>query len=136
MKRGLRILGWIAASIVLFVAAAISVDALFDWESATGLCRVPVRSVTQSPDRKQSAVVFEVYCGPLPPDNLHVSIVPTSRSFSWKHDPGFLILAGSGGLKVVWTDARTLEVSIPALAKVYKQEPRVGTVAVSYKPAL
>jgi hypothetical protein len=136
VKRGPRILGWIAASVALFIAAAISVDAWFDWESAIGLCKVPVRSVTQSPDGKQFAVVFEVYCGPLPPDNTHVSIVPANRSFSWKRDPGFLILAGSGGLEILWTEATSVEVRVPALAKVYKQEPRVGAVAVNYKPVL
>lgn len=132
----MRIVAWAAASAALLVVAGICVDSLFDWESSIGLCKVPVRSVTPSPDGKQSAVVFEVYCGPLAPDNTHVSVIAADRTFSWKHDPSYLVLAGSYGLKVQWTDTTSLDVSVPAMAKIIRQEPRAGIVTVSYRPVL
>ncbi|MEP6837974.1 MAG: hypothetical protein ABJA75_07970, partial [Bradyrhizobium sp.] len=92
------------ALVALLIVAGICVDSLFDWETAVGLCKVPVKSVTASPDGKQSAFVFEVYCGPLPPDNTHVSLVQANHAFSWKRDAGFLILGGSHDLKIQWTD--------------------------------
>ena len=129
-------MAWAAASVAVLVVAGICVDSLFDWESAVGLCRVPVRSVTPSPDGKHSAVVFEVYCGPLPSDNTHVSVVSANQAFSWKRDPSFFVLGGSGGLKVQWTGTTSLEISVPAMAKVFKQEPRAGSVTVNYRPVL
>jgi hypothetical protein len=120
----------------LLVLAGICVDSLFDWESSIGLCKVPVRSVTPSPDGKQSAVVFEVYCGPLPPDNTHVSVIAADRTFSWKHDPSFLVVGGSYNLRVDWTSPTSLNVNVPATAKVFQQERSVEGVTVSYIPVL
>jgi hypothetical protein len=136
VRRGLRIVLWVAASVAMLGVVGICVDSLFDWESSIGLCKVPVRSVTPSPDGKQSAVVFEVYCGPLPPDNTHVSIIAADRTFSWKHDPSFLVLGGSYALKVQWTDTTSLDVSVPAEATIIRQEPHAGIITVSYRPVL
>jgi hypothetical protein len=129
-------MAWAVASVAVLVVTGICLDSLFDWENAIGLCRVPVRSVTPSPDGKHSAVVFEVYCGPLPSDNTQVSVVPANQAFSWKRDPSFFVLGGSGDLKVQWTGRTSLEVSVPAMAKVLRREPRAGSVTVSYRPIL
>jgi hypothetical protein len=130
------VLAWAAASMAVLVVAGIFVDSSFDRESAVGLCNVPVRSVAPGPDARHSAVVFEVYCGPLPPDNTHISVVPANQAFSWKRDSSFFILGGTGGLKVQWTGTTSLEVSVPAMAKVFKQEPRTGSATASYRPVL
>jgi hypothetical protein len=136
VKRGLGIFAWAAASVALLVVAGVYADSVFDWETAVGLCKVPVRSITPSPDGKHSVVVYEVYCGPLPPDNTHVSVIPTSQVFSWKRDPDFLVVGGNSDLKVRWTGTTSLEVGIPAMTKAFKQEPRAGDVTVSYRPVL
>ncbi|MCA6113752.1 hypothetical protein J6524_02240 [Bradyrhizobium sp. WSM 1738] len=112
------------------------VDSTYDWESAIGLCHVPVTSVTPNPNAKLSAVVFEVYCGPLPPLNAHVALVPNGRTFSRKRDVDFLVLAGSDSPKVQWTGESTLDIRLPALAKVIKRETQVGHVTVTYTEAL
>jgi hypothetical protein len=112
------------------------VDSVYDWETAVGFCQVPVTSVTPNPNGKFSAVVFEVYCGPLPPANTHVALVPNGRTFSRKRDVDFLVLGGSGDLKVQWTGESTLEIRLPALAEVFRREAQVGHVTVSYTPAL
>jgi hypothetical protein len=65
------------------------VDSAYDWESAVGLCHVPVTSATPDPSGKLSAVVFEVYCGPLPPANAqsgperHGRFLESAMSTSW-----------------------------------------------------
>ena len=112
------------------------VDSTFDWESAAGLCDVPVRGVTPDPSGKLSAVVFEVYCGPIPPLNTHVSLVPNGWTFSRKRNVDFLVLDGSHNLKIQWTGESTLDIRLPALAKVFKHETQVGHVKVTYTPAL
>jgi hypothetical protein len=110
------------------------VDSTYDWESAVGLCHVPVTSVPPDPTGKLSAVVFEVSCGPVPPSNTHVSLVPNGRTFSRKRDVDFLVLGGSGDLKVQWTGESTLEIGLPAQAKVFKRQTQVGHVTVNYPP--
>ncbi|WP_334419839.1 MULTISPECIES: hypothetical protein [unclassified Bradyrhizobium] len=112
------------------------VDSTFDWESTVGLCDVPVTSAKPDPSGKLSAIVFEVYCGPIPPLNTHVSLVPNGRTFSRKRNVDFLVLDGSHDLKVQWTGDSTLDIGLPALAKVFKRETRVGHVTVTYTPAL
>jgi hypothetical protein len=112
------------------------VDSSYDWESAVGLCHVPVTSVTPDPSGKLSAVVFEVYCGPAPPSNTHVSLIPNGRTFSRKRDVDFLMLGGSYRLPIQWTGESTLEIGLPAQAKVFKRETQVGHVTVNYRPIL
>src|ERR1700755_2396717 len=92
-----------AAAMAALLAAGTYIDSVFDWEQAIGLCNVPVRSTTPDRNGKLSAVVFEVYCGPVPLDNTHVSLVPKDKVFSRKHNPDFLVLAGSHDLAVQWT---------------------------------
>jgi hypothetical protein len=136
MLRMLRITLASVAAIAALLAAGTCIDSGFDWEQAIGLCNVPVRSTTSDPNGKLSAVVFEVYCGPMPPDNTHVSLVPKDKVFSRKRNPDFLVLAGSHDLAVQWTGELALEVSIPATARVFKNETSVGPVTVIYRPAL
>jgi hypothetical protein len=112
------------------------VDSAYDWESAVGLCHVPVTSATPDPSGKLSAVVFEVYCGPLPPANTPVSLVPNGRTFSRKRNVDFLVLDGSVDLKVQWIGESSLNVGLPALAKIFKRETQVGPVTVIYTPVL
>ena len=131
-----RTLAATAATMAAVLAILSYVDSTYDWESAVGLCKVPVTSVTPDPSGKHSAVVFEVYCGPIPPLNTHVSLVPNGRTFSRKRDLAFLVLDGSHDLKLQWTAGSTLEIRLPALAKVFKRETQVGHVTVSYIPAL
>jgi hypothetical protein len=112
------------------------VGSVYDWETAVGLCQVPVMSFTPNPNGKLSAVVFEVYCGPLPPANTHVAVVPNGRTFSRKRDVDFLVLDGSHNLKIQWTEDSTLDIRLPALAQVFKREIQVGHVTVTYTEAL
>ncbi len=125
-----------AATMAALLAILSYVDSTYDWESAVGLCHVPVTSATPDPGGKLSAVVFEVYCAPIPPLNTHVSLVPNGRTFSRKRDVDFLVLDGSHNLKIEWTGEATLDIRLPALAKVFKRETQVGHVTVSYTPAL
>ena len=136
MKRGMRIVAWLAATVALLAAVGICVDSVFDWESAVRLCKVPVRSVIPSPNGKQSVVVFEVYCGPVPPENTHASVVSADMAFSWKRNPSFLVLGGSYNLAVQWTGESSLQVNVPATAKVFKNEASVGQVTANYRPVL
>jgi hypothetical protein len=136
MRRSGRALAAIAATMAALLAILAYVDSVYDWETAVGICQVPVTSVTPNPNGKFSAVVFEVYCGPLPLANTHVALVPDGRTFSRKRDVDFLVLGGSGDLKVQWTGEATLEIRLPALAEVFKREAQVGHVTVTYTPAL
>ena len=136
MTRRGRTLAAMAATMAALLAILSYVDSTYDWESAVGLCHVPVTSSTPDPSGKLSAVVFEVYCGPLPPANTHVSLVPNGRTFSRKRNVDFLVLGGSGDLKVQWTGEASLNVGLPALAKVFKRETQVGHVTVTYTPVL
>jgi hypothetical protein len=121
---------------VALLAILSYVDSAYDWESAVGLCQVPVTSVTPNPNGKLSAVVFEVYCGPIPPLNTHVSLVPNGRTFSRKRNVDFLVLGGSHNLKIQWTGESTLDIRLSAPAEVFKRETQVGHVTVTYTPAL
>ncbi len=127
-------------SVTVTIAALFAVgayaDSTFDWEEAIGLCRVPVTSTTPDPKGKWSAVVFEVYCGPVPPFNTHVSLVPNGKEFSRKRNPDFLVLGGSHKLAVQWTGESSLDVNLPATAKVFKNETSVGPVTINYRPVL
>ena len=136
MTRRGRTLAAIAATMAALLAILSYVDAIYDWESAVGLCQVPVTSVTPDPNGKFSAVVFEVYCGPIPPLNTHVSLVPNGRTFSRKRNVDFLVLDGSANLKIQWTGESTLDIRLPALATVFKRETQVGHVTVTYTPAV
>jgi hypothetical protein len=118
------------------LAAGTYIDSVFDWEQAIGLCNVPVRSTTPDSNGKLLAVVFEVYCGPIPPDNTHMSLAPKDKVFSRKRNPDFLVLAGSHDLAVQWTGEFALEVSMPATAKVFKNETSAGPVTITYRPVL
>jgi len=120
MTRRGRTLAAIAATMAALLAILFYVDSTYDWESAVGLCHVPVTSATPDPSGKLSAVVFEVYCGPLPPANTHVSLVQNGRTFSRKRNVG----------------EASLNVGLPALAKVFKRETQVGHVTVTYTPVL
>jgi len=131
-----RALAAIAAPVAAALAILAYVDTVYDWETAVGLCQVPVTSVTPNSNGKFSAVVFEVYCGPLPPANTHVALVPDGRTFSRKRHVDFLVLAGSVDLKVQWTGESTLDIRLPAVAEVFKREAQVGHVTVTYIPAL
>ena len=126
----------IAATMAALLAILSYVDAIYDWESAVGLCQVPVTGVTPDPNGKFSAVVFEVYCGPIAPLNTHVSLVPNGRTFSRKRNVDFLVLDGSANLKIQWTGESTLDIRLPALATVFKRETQVGHVTVTYTPAV
>ena len=134
-QRG-RKLATIAATMAALLAILLYVDQAYDWESATGLCHVPVTSVTPNPSGKLSAVVFEVYCGAVPPSNTHVSLVPKGQTFSRKRSADLLILDGSYHLPIQWTEESTLEISLPALAKALKRETRIEHVTVNYRPIL
>ena len=136
MTRRLRIAASLGATIAALLAVWTYVDSAFDWEGAIGLCNVPVRSATPDPKGKLSAVVFEVYCGPIPPFNTQVSLALKDKTFSRKRNPAFLVLGGSYNLTVQWTGESSLDVSIPATAKVLKNETRVGPVTVNYRPVL
>ncbi len=136
MRRTGRALAAIAATMAALLAILAYVDSVYDWETAVGLCQVPVTGVTPNPNGKFSAVAFEVYCGPLPPANTHVALVPDGRTFSRKRDVDFLVLAGSGNLKMQWTGDSTLDIRLPALAKAFKRENQVGPVTVTYTEAL
>jgi len=126
----------IAATMAALLAILLYVDQAYDWESATGLCRTPVTSVTPNPSGKLSAVVFEVYCGPIPPSNTHVSLVPGGRAFSRKRNVDFLVLGGSHNLEIQWKGESALDIRLPALAEVFKRETASGQVTVTYMPAL
>ena len=78
----------------------------------------------------------EVYCGPIPPFNTQVSLALKDKTFSRKRNPAFLVLGGSYNLTVQWTGESSLDVSIPATAKVLKNETSVGPVTVNYRPVL
>jgi len=136
MPRMLKIAFSLAVTLAALFAAGTYVDSVFDWEEAIGLCNVPVRSTTPDPEGKLSAVVFEVYCGPIPPLNTHVSLFPAGKTFSRKRSADFLVLGGSYNLSIQWTGASSLDVGVPAMAKVYKNETRVGPVTVNYRPVL
>jgi hypothetical protein len=136
MTRRARILAVIAATMAALLAILAYVDSAFDWESAVGLCHVPVTNATPDPSGKLAAVVFEVYCGPIPPLNTHVSLVPNGRRFSRKRNVDLLVLDGSHNLKIQWTGESTLDIRLPALAKVFKRETQVGHVTVTYTSAL
>jgi hypothetical protein len=132
----LKIVVSLAATIAALLAVWTYVDSVFDWEEAIGLCNVPVRSTTPDPKGKLVAVVFEVYCGPIPPFNTQLSLSPKDRAFSRKRNPAFLVLGGSYNLTVQWTGESSLAVSMPATAKVFKNETSVGPVTVNYSPVL
>jgi hypothetical protein len=136
MTRRVRTLASLAAAVAALLAILTYVDSAFDWESAVGLCDVPVTSVTLDPNGKFSAVAFEVYCGPVPPSNTHVSLVPNGRTFSRKRSVDFLILDGSYRLPIQWTGESTLEIGLPAQAKVLKRQTQVEHVTVNYRPIL
>jgi len=136
MMPRVRTLAAVAATMVALLAILAYVDSTYDWESAVGLCQVPVTSVTPNPNGKFSAVVFEVYCGPIPPLNTQVSLVPNGRTFSRKRNVDFLVLDGSASLKIQWTGESTLDIRLPALATVSMRETQVGHVTVTYTPAL
>jgi len=136
MTRRVRPLAATAATMAAVLAILSYVDSAYDWESVVGLCQVPVTSATPDPGGKLSAVVFEVYCGPIPPLNTHVSLVPNGRTFSRKRNVDFLVLDGSHNLKVQWMGESALDIRLPALAKVFKRETKVGHVTVTYTPAL
>ena len=118
------------------LAILLYVDSAYDWESAIGVCRIPVTSVTPSPNGRLSAVVFEVYCGPTPPLNTHVSLVPGDRAFSRKRNADFLVLGGSHNPETQWKGESALDIRLPALAEICKQETRSGQVTVTYTPSL
>jgi hypothetical protein len=126
----------LAAAAAALLAILTYVSSAFDWESAVGLCDVPVTSITPDPKGTLSAVVFEVYCGPIPPSNTRVSLVPNGRAFSRKRNVDFLVLDGSYHLPIQWTGESTLEIGLPAQAKVFKRETQVGNVTVNYRPIL
>ena len=136
MARLSRIAVALAVTIIALLAVGTYADSVFDWEETIGLCNVPVRSVVPNPKGKLSAVVFEVYCGPIPPFNTHVSLVPSGKVFSRKRNPDFLVLGGSYNLAVQWTGKSSLDVSVPATAKVFKNDTSAGPVTINYRPVL
>jgi hypothetical protein len=136
MTRKGRTLASLAAAVAALLATLAYVDSAFDWESVIGLCNVPVTSVTPDPNGTLSAVAFEVYCGPVPPSNTHVSLVPKGRRFSRKRSVDFLVLDGSYHLPIQWTEESTLEIGLPAQAKAFKRETRIEHVTVNYRPIL
>lgn len=125
-----------AGAVLLFVAFSIYADSAFDWESAVGICSVPVKSVTPSLDGKLSVVIFEVYCGPLPSANTHASLVGTGQVFSRKRNPSFLILGGSYNLSVRWISESSLDIELPATAKLFRSEQKMEQIEVAYRYAL
>ena len=136
MMRRVRTLAAIAATMTALLAILTYADLTFDWESAVGLCDVPVTSAKPDPSGRLSAVVFEVNCGPIPPLNTHVSLVPNGRTFSRKRNVDFLVLDESHNLKIQWTGESTLDIRLPPLAKEFKRQTQVGHVIVTYTPAL
>lgn len=96
-------------------------------------CDTVVRRTVPSPSGKAALVVFERDCGATTPFNTQVSLLPAKKTFSPAAYPSFLSVRERQDLHVRWLDEASVEIVVPPDAQVYRQEPSVGGVAVTYK---
>jgi hypothetical protein len=90
-----------------------------------------------SPDAQWKVVVFERECGATVGANVQMSILPASKSLPKEAGNLFIIDSNHGAsalqyIYVDWASNKSVLITYPAKARVFKQEKRIGTVDVSY----
>ncbi len=92
--------------------------------------------VFPAPDRNRVALVFERDCGATTNFSTHVSILDGGIT---TNEPGNVLTMDDNQSEVPlkvgvkWGSSTKLEVSYPVGARVFKQEPTLGGVTVSYQ---
>lgn len=108
-------------------------------------CQNTVVNDVHSPDDLHRAVVFARTCGATTDFSTNVSIVNGGATvegagnvFTADSDHGEAIAGPGGGPKVAasWIDARTVEVSYDARARVFRKIERTGGINVQFAKGL
>lgn len=136
--RILKVLGYIAASIVGLVVVTIGLL----WYFTRDMCANSVLAEVGSPNGQFKAVVFERDCGATTDFSTQVSVL--SASDSLENHGGNVFVAdsdhgkaprGPGGgpdVRVTWLSDQRLRIEHHSLARVFKSEPRRKNVDIEY----
>lgn len=116
-----------------WAAAVAGVAAYLAFFSGGHHCEATVHNWISAPGGRIAAVVFEMECGATVPFNTQVSLTSANRPFLPGTNAAFLILSGKHDLVVRWGGEKTLEVTIPSAAQVFRNEPSVDGVTVEYR---
>jgi hypothetical protein len=132
MKR--RRIWWIIIPAVAACAGIVGGALYIDYfMSGFGVCKTDVRRSIPSPDGKKSLVIFGKECGATVGLNTQISIAPAGGSFSPERNPAFYAASGLHIVMAKWLGDGAVEIAlIPGGGKVYRSEPSVGGVKVTY----
>ena len=90
-----------------------------------------------SPDGKWKVVVFERGCGATVGSNVQMSVLRASESLNSEAGNTFIIDSNHGAsalqyVYVDWKSNKSVSITYPENARVFKQEKRIGEIEVSY----
>ena len=119
------------------------IGSLAGCRGSSGACGNLLITALKSPDGIRTAVLFERDCGATTGFSTQLSVIPTAQQpkeggnvFIADDNHGAAPTDAKGALPVQlrWTSATQLTVIYPATARVFKREPRVDGVTISYGP--
>lgn len=135
-KRRLLLLKAAVSSVAALAAVLIATVYAVDRLGRTLLpdaCDVAGHRIVPAPNAQTALVTFEVTCDATTPFSTQVSLVPRDASFSREKFPPFFSIRGQHNLVVGWTKEGEIEIVVPTGEQVYRQEPKVSGIAITYK---
>src|SRR4051812_44498604 len=95
---------------------------------------VPVEGL--SPNRQWKYVSFDRNCGATTGRNLQISILPASKPLPNNAANAFIADNNRGAARFVatpeWVSARELKITYSSKARIFKREPKVGPITITY----
>ena len=102
-----------------------------------GCCTNEAPAEHHSPDGQWKYVSFDRNCGATTGSNLQISVLPASKSLPNEAGNAFIADDNHGATRFVaqpeWVSARELKITYSANARIFKKEPKVGPIAVTYR---
>ena len=109
---------------------ALSVLAFFN--VSRNLCGNDRVTEELSPDGQLKLVVFRRDCGATTGDSTQISVLRADQPLP-NEAGNVLIVAGEPALTARWRDRRQINISRLGVTKVFKREPKVKDVKISYE---
>lgn len=106
--------------------------AIWFWADTLPGCETVIAERLTAPDQSFDLVVFSLRCGEASGANTQAALLPVGEPLP-PDAASFVSVGAEANFEPRWSDAGTIELTLPAGAKIYRQDADVAGVRVSYR---
>jgi hypothetical protein len=127
---------WILAGLAIALAvgflAGWFIKDVYQFGKAMG-CIPRIIDSAVAPDKKHTALIFEMECGATVGRNTQISIATSQSEFSPDRFPPVFVAGETAKIALRWTSERNLIVTNAPVANVYRRQANFAEISIQYQ---